>query len=273
MYSELKPERIIETIGALERRIGERFPDSGLSKVAAELKRLANETEETSRRLQRPIWPLRIGAALGVIGILAVTVGLVMLAMRVSTHVGGISELLEGSEAAINELVFLGLAIFFLFTLEGRFKRRRALRALHRLRSIVHIVDMHQLTKDPEYILSPGRMTENSPQRAFTRFELSRYLDYCSEMLSLTSKLAALHVQYVNDPVVLGAVNDIETLAGGLSNKIWQKIMILDTTMTDGADERERAAGRQPEAARSSLQAKGKKPPSGSGPPADSARN
>ena len=47
-------------------------------------------------------------------------------------------------------------------------------------------------------------------------------------MLSLSSKLAALHVQYVNDPVVLDAVNDIETLAASLSNKIWQKIMILD---------------------------------------------
>ena len=59
---------------------------------------------------------------------------------------------------------------------------------------------------------------------------MSRYLDYCSEMLSLSSKLAALHVQYVNDHVVLDAVNDIETLAASLSNKIWQKIMILDST-------------------------------------------
>jgi len=38
-----------------------------------------------------------------------------------------------------------------------------------------------------------------------------------------------LHAQYVNDPVVLDAVNDIEVLAANLSNKIWQKIMILDT--------------------------------------------
>jgi hypothetical protein len=62
-----------------------------------------------------------------------------------------------------------------------------------------------------------------------TRFELARYLDYCSELLSLTSKLAALHAQYLNDPVVLGAVNDVESLAGQLSGKIWQKIVLLDT--------------------------------------------
>ena len=94
---------------------------------------------------------------------------------------------------------------------------------------MAHIVDMHQLTKDPEHLLVPEMRTPSSPDRQFTRFELSRYLDYCTELLSLASKLAALHAQCVNDPVVLDAVNDIEVLASNLSNKIWQKIMILDT--------------------------------------------
>jgi hypothetical protein len=88
---------------------------------------------------------------------------------------------------------------------------------------------MHQLTKDPEHLLAPAMRTPSSPERQFTRFELSRYLDYCTELLSLSSKLAALHAQCVNDPVVLDAVNDIEVLASNLSNKIWQKIVILDT--------------------------------------------
>jgi hypothetical protein len=92
---------------------------------------------------------------------------------------------------------------------------------------------MHQLTKDPEHVISPERTTASSPQRTLTRFELVRYLDYCSELLSLSSKLAALHVQYVNDPVVLDAVNDIEVLASDLSNKIWQKIMILDAALVE----------------------------------------
>ena len=100
---------------------------------------------------------------------------------------------------------------------------------VRQLRAVVHIVDMHQLTKDPEHLLVPSNRTASSPELEFTRFELSRYLDYCSELLSLSSKLAALHAQYVNDPVVLDAVNDIEVLASNLSNKIWQKIMILDT--------------------------------------------
>jgi len=36
-------------------------------------------------------------------------------------------------------------------------------------------------------------------------------------------------VQHLNDPVVLEAVSDIEVLASNLSNKIWQKIVILDS--------------------------------------------
>lgn len=75
--------------------------------------------------------------------------------------------------------------------------------------------------------------TASSPERALTRFELTRYLDYCSELFSLTSKVAALYVQYLNDAVVLNAVNDIETLAASLSNKVWQKIMILDTAVPE----------------------------------------
>jgi hypothetical protein len=67
-----------------------------------------------------------------------------------------------------------------------------------------------------------------------TPFQLSRYLDYCAELLSLTSKLAALHAQHLKDPVVLGAVNDVEALAGGLSQHIWQKIMLLDAEAGKG---------------------------------------
>jgi len=93
----------------------------------------------------------------------------------------------------------------------------------------VHIVDMHQLLKDPEIVLEDHTPTASSPERAMTRFELARYLDYCSEMLSISGKVAALYVQYLDDPVVLSTVTEVETLATGISGKVWQKIMILDT--------------------------------------------
>ena len=57
--------------------------------------------------------------------------------------------------------------------------------------------------------------------------DLARYLDFCSEMLSLTGKVAALYVQNFEDSVALQAVNEIEDLTTGLSRKIWQKLTIV----------------------------------------------
>jgi hypothetical protein len=128
-------------------------------------------------------------------------------------------------------VIFVCVAIFFLWTAEMRLKRRRALRALHVLRSMAHIVDMHQLTKDPERVTGAGVDTLSSPSRPMTVFELIRYLDYCSEILAVISKIAALYVQRFNDPVVLAAVNEVETLTAGLSRKVWQKIIIMDRTL------------------------------------------
>ena len=66
------------------------------------------------------------------------------------------------------------------------------------------------------------------------RFELSRYLDYCSEALSLTGKVAALYMKGFDDPVALQAVNEVESLTTGLSRKIWQKLTILYSMGEEG---------------------------------------
>lgn len=225
---ELRADRVIETIDRLQLRIQERFPGSGLGQVCAELRRVAEETASSIPILRQPIWPLRVAAYVGAAALIASVAWFAVTIFRATTEVGSAAEVLQGADAAVNVLIFLSIAIFFLVGLEARVKRRRVLRAVQQLRSIVHIVDMHQLTKDPDLGSMARIDTASSPRRVLGRYELSRYLDYCSEMLSLSSKLAALHVQYVNDPVVLDAVNDIETLASSLSSKIWQKIMILD---------------------------------------------
>jgi hypothetical protein len=229
-YNQLDPSMIMLTLDLLSKRIGERFPESGLFGVSKELADLGREGKKTLHHLERPIWPLRLLVVGVIIGLVSLIIYLiVMLIEDLSTTVDGWSDFLQGSEAAINELIFLAIAIFFLGGLEMRYKRWIALRSLHSLRSLAHVVDMHQLTKDPAIILaSQHRPTQSSPERPMTPYELTRYLEYCSELLALNSKLAALHVQYLDDPVVLNAVNDLESLAQGLSNKIWQKIMILD---------------------------------------------
>ncbi len=86
---------------------------------------------------------------------------------------------------------------------------------------------MHQLTKDPTAFGAPR--TCSSPERHLSPMELQRYLSYCSELLSLVSKVAALYAEKLRDPVIIDAVGDIEKLSTNLSQKMWQKIELIET--------------------------------------------
>jgi hypothetical protein len=227
MYRHLDGAEIVETVRRLASRIDERFPDSGLTTVCGDLLSAATESTARVARLRQPNLPLR-AVSWALIAVLAV-VGLeAVVHLPMGTRWSDVANFLQSTQA-IQNVVFLGIAVLFLANVENRIRRRRTLDALHELRSIAHLVDMHQLRKDPDQYVAERVLTESSPHQTLTRFELSRYLGYCTEMLSLTSKVATLYVQDFQDPVVLEAVNDLENLTTGLSGKIWQKIMILDT--------------------------------------------
>ncbi|HYM82486.1 MAG TPA: hypothetical protein VEY91_13875 [Candidatus Limnocylindria bacterium] len=231
-YNRLEVDRILATAKQLEQRIEERFPGSGLKGIATELIGVAGRGQQRLDRLHGPLWSRRGVAIGGIVILVLLAVLAVVPAFRASQEIGSRADVFQATTAFIDELVLLGIAIVYLMGHEGRGKRSVALAALYELRSMAHVIDMHQLTKDPEHILyRRAASTESSLSRRMTRFELGRYLDYCSEMLSLVSKMAALHVQDLRDPVVLGAVRDVESLTGNLQNKIWQKKQILDASL------------------------------------------
>jgi hypothetical protein len=230
MYRSLDPDKIIETLEALRDRINDRFPGSGLGAVCAEVVEIARQTSTRIAEVSQPIWGLRIA----LLGLLAAVLALAgMLAIEASSlkTPDELAETMQGVDAGVNLIIVLGGAAFFLATLETRWKRDRALKALHELRSIIHVIDMHQLTKDPSML---GQIrTSSSPDRPLTPFMLIRYLDYCSELLSLTAKCAALYAEKLSDPVVIDTVGNIELLTSDLSNKIWQKITIVEGLAAD----------------------------------------
>lgn len=226
MYRRLDPHKIVETAEVLHSRISERFPDAGLGKLSAEMTTVARETIERLNWIQKPHVPLRFAIYLLLAAILAV-----FAALLASLHGSDLRELsvfIQALEAGLSSIFFIGAGVVFLVTWESRIKRNRALRALRDLRAMAHIVDMHQLTKDPDAILSARHDTASSPKRTLSASELGRYLDYCTELLSLLGKISALYSQSLEDPVVLDAVDDIEDLTTELSQKIWQKITLLD---------------------------------------------
>ena len=233
-YRALDAHKIEQTLDELTFRIEERFPGAGLAGVCSELSNIARETSRRVEVVQRPmIWLRLIVGGLLLLGLFALaTVAGVIEFKRTTSDALGV---LTGLDAAFNVVVLMGAAVFFLITVEERVKRRQVLADLHELRAIVHVVDMHQLTKDPSALLKGNSPTAHSPKREMTEYQLARYLDYCTEMLSLTAKVAALYAQSFRDPVVVANVNEIEQLTTNLSRKVWQKIMLLkDHTLTDG---------------------------------------
>jgi hypothetical protein len=225
-FRSLDPAQILATTERLERRIFERFPDRGLAQVAAEVVALARAVDAEVKVLTPPIWWLRAIVVLIVLGGAAVFlwVGSIIPLNQVGRDAVAS---VEGVEAAINTGLLAILGLVALVRLEARVKRQRVARGLHGLRSVIHVIDMHQLTKDPVTLSADFRPTDTSPVRDLDAVGMERYLDYCSELLAITGKLAALYAQAVPDEGVASAVNDIELLGSSLSRKIWQKITLI----------------------------------------------
>ena len=224
--SHLRHDKIVQTIELLELRIQERFPNANLVKLCDDFLIISRNSSKNIEWLAKPDFGWRF------LSFLIIVLGVALIVYTFSLAEFGQNKItftyiITLAEAAVNNLVLLGAALFFLFTLETRVKRSKALNQLNQLRALAHVVDMHQLTKDPNMRGEQHLRTDSSPKRELSNFELKRYLEYCSEMLSLIGKVAALYAQNLPDDVVINSANDIEVLTTGLSQKIWQKLTIL----------------------------------------------
>ncbi|KAA3647223.1 MAG: hypothetical protein DWQ07_06900 [Chloroflexi bacterium] len=233
-FQRLHAESIIPQIETLAVRIEERFPERNLAKVCRRFNEVAQETQEQLEWIGKPILSVRIAVGALITSLLGLMIW-AMFSLDLGAGDVTIADLIALIDSGINDLVFISAGIFFLVSLETRIKRNRGLKGLNNLRVLAHVIDMHQLNKDPnravDLVLTKNALqgpdTKSSPKRELTAFELTRYLDYCSEMLSLIAKVAALYAQEFDDSVVLDTVNEIENLTNALSRKIWQKIMIV----------------------------------------------
>ncbi len=228
-YHHLDAASVSDTAASLQARIVARFPERRLGQVAGAVRAAAARASDAGHRppLRRLVraWCTLLAFAV-MVGTAVALVIVVRDAVRAADGRQSF-DWLPVIESAINDLAFAAIATFFLLTVSQRLDRHAIVSELHRLRSLAHVIDMHQLTKDPERQLSQPAPTEASVEQTMTPAELGRYLDYCSEMLSLVGKIAALYSQESHDPQVLDTVSEIESLTVGLSRKIWQKIALL----------------------------------------------
>ncbi len=228
-YQRLDASRVLATIERLQRRIAARFPERGLCRVAAELVTVAGQVADSASSSRARLRRIKL-LSRGLCALIVVsTVVALLLALRdaVSNGPARSFEWLPLIETTINDVVFAAIAVYFIYALPSRLERSYLLRQLHRLRSLAHIVDMHQLTKDPERLRPDFDPTAESVNPQLGRDGMEHYLDYCSQMLSLVGKIAALCAEESQDAVILDMVSTIETLTTGMSRKIWQKISLL----------------------------------------------
>ncbi len=225
-YQRLDALPVKQTVDRVQARITARFPERNLRLVAAELSSAVDEL--LIRPQPQGYGLLRIASrvAMGLVAAVLV-VGVVLLFQQPTPGADSAWNWISIAESSINDVVFAGVAIYFLWQLPDRVQRRHDLRALHRLRSLAHVIDMHQLTKDPERFRSDFRATDQSVELTLSPPELANYLDYCSELLSLVSKTAALFAEHTTDQTVLATVEGLEALTTGMARKIWQKIALL----------------------------------------------
>ncbi|UMG91524.1 hypothetical protein [Nocardioides sp. TF02-7] len=233
---KVQAEPVLATVRRLQERIAARFPGRGLLGVADELESLvAAVASSTASVRDRRSW-LRPVSRLGIVAVVLVT-GAVLVMVARSAATDGPDDGLQWLpllESAVNDLVFAAIAIWFLASVPERLQRSRLLGLLHRLRSLAHIVDMHQLTKDPERLRPSFQPTSASVAMDLDRRELEHYLDYCSELLSLIGKAAALCAEESRDGLVLETVSTVENLTVSLERKVWQKISVLNAARDGG---------------------------------------
>ncbi len=231
-YRRLDPLKIVETANVLHDRVAERFPNAGLAAVAADVVLATRQTAQRSRNLARPYLGLRLLAftviAAGGYGEyrLLQSLGVANLDLGANPL-----DLAQGVDSAFNLFLLTAAGAWFLLTLEARWKRQRIQRWLNELRAFAHVVDMHQLTKDPT--ARGGPRTTSSPDRGMSRYDLTRYLDYSAEILALIGKLAAIYAGGTQHHLAIAAAGDVENLCSDLNRKIWQKIMILAEARND----------------------------------------
>jgi hypothetical protein len=215
-FRPLSTEKLVETAEKLYGRVMGRFPDAGLARVASTLVDICRDAVQKAEEIQRPIWWLRISLV-----VLTVAVFAAVVLFTFTLNHPPLEQVVQIVQWAGGALAYLGAGAWFLFTLETTIKRYRAIEAIHELRALAHIIDMHQLAKTPDGDIAAGGVILDD-------MKMRRYLQYCTELLAILSKIGQLYVQNFPDGTTLAAVDQFESLATNLSQKIWQKIMVFD---------------------------------------------
>ena len=221
-HPRLKHQIIIERIETLSFRIHDRFPKSSLKEHSFLFRQFAKEFNDNIKSINKlsrwfKVWKI----LLIIVSVFLSSKLLLLLISQLSEPTNS-----EGSipilDACFNmSFLFFGF-FFFLMRLDTWYTRKKISLLLIELKNFIHVADMHQINKDPNHSHDDYIISDNSPSKNLTKFELQRYLDYTSEFISLTSKLSCLILDKSHaDQEMISRVTEVVILCNGINQKIW----------------------------------------------------
>lgn len=213
-----------KTLNSIRDRLFKLFPNAGLVKTCSSLCDVAGESEIIVSWIKKPNYYIRISSYM-VILFLIIPIIQTFRSLNIQTKDINVADFFQMIDAGFNTIILIGATILALTSYEVKQKRKRIIKAINQLRCIAHIIDAHQISKDPLTI------SDIDTKVSYDEYLLVRYLDSCSDMLSIISKIGFLYAQDFNDHEALNASNDLEGLTTGISQKIWQKIRVIQTNV------------------------------------------
>jgi hypothetical protein len=235
-YRHLNPQKLTGTAQLISERVEAMFPGSGLGEVSREVVSATQHVIGEVNELRKPLWQLRIWITLGILFLCAIPIAVGALLDFRETF-GSLAEFMQATDAGFNVLILLLGGAVFLMKTEARSKRNRAHKALNELRSLAHVIDMHQLSKDPGirgWMLPGPKREQRRPACIGNDTDLWFYLSFSSDLLAILGKSAAWFAEHLTDRDILQTVNDVENLCNDTSRKVWQKMSFLNVPRPEG---------------------------------------
>ena len=237
-FNNLDPQKIVDTIERLSQRVSERFPDSGLTNVCSRLHDISENMKKRAEWIGRPVYWLRAITWLICFAILSMAIARFYYLAEPTAPLGSGGSrrrrrwLRDSAGGGPERHCFDSAAIFFFLTLETRYKRQRALKAIHELRTVAHIIDHASVDEGPasDHVQTGLFVNGIVSQAADDPVSIATLPGVLQRNAVIDGKIAAVYVQEFDDGVALTSATELETLTTGLSNKIWQTAPILETT-------------------------------------------
>lgn len=223
----IQHQKIVISLKQLVLRIEERFPGSGLlhlaNDITADIEKIPQSIENINHA-PKYIGFLKLLVILLIFGTMAGLVSQIEITKDFWTA-GVFSQVFS---SLVQLVVYLSVLVIFVFSYEKKIKLKKALSCINSYREFAHLIDLHQLAKDPATFMKDYKPGRASRKNELGKFSMSRYLAYCNELLSLLGKATALYVHNFPDEALMAAADQIEDLTTGLSIRIWQKNSLLN---------------------------------------------